>query len=351
MLQSFMVMGPLMDLENVNDRDKYLESTNWSCIPYGRYSTEINELASSHRCCRCCVGVERLGDLLSMIYLEVSSEETDKDVIDYVDLRINGESLERIEFAGLKVMASYDQQARPVRDGNKVIYPIKFAVFGPDGFFPLVALPSSAQVQFVCAFNLNLKTCPLMSIFAKYHILADSECRQSIRKDLAYPVWNKISEGFTVESNGSSVSQLQLTEFHGPVRELFVYVQQHEGANAPIMEPVKRMRMMIDGVQRTDMSPAWHRLVEAKNYNATPGDDLIYYIPFDHTPLAVQPACTLNMGMFDNLRVDMSMCAGKYTVVVCARVFNIMCMTPELNGMKWHPFDLTDRCPGFPIPS
>lgn len=348
MLQSFMVVGPLMDLKSVDGKDKYVESTNWSCIPYGRYSTEINELWSS-QCCRCCVGVARLGDLLSMIYLEVSSEETDIDVIDYVDLRVDGESLERIEFAWLKVMASYDQQARPVRDGKKVIYPIKFAVFGSDGFFPLVALPSSAQVQFVCAFNLQLKTCPSMSIFAKYHILNDSECRRSICKEVAYPVWNKISENFTVDSDGSSVSQLRLTKFHGPVRELFVYVHQHEKSKEPMREPVKRMRMMIDGVQRTNMSPGWHRLVEARNYNATPGDDLIYYIPFDNTPLAVQPACTLNMGMFDNPRLDMSMCAGKYTVVVCARVFNILCMTPELNGLKWSASQHDDQCPGFPV--
>lgn len=332
----------ILDLTGTDCREQFLQLEG-PCPP-ARYSSATTELATAASVLGTQAwDVVRMGDMVSAVWLEIPHEGSvdPLSLIDSVALLLGPQTLDELDSPWLRVRASYDRTARPVQLRSRTLWPIKFGVFGPRGLFPLVSLSREAPVRIVC----RIKTEVELKAFATYHVF-DKEARRAFPKQHALPSWHHRCMQFDVESIGDC-QQLRLHNFDGPVRELIVLVQPEARAEA-CAEPVVDLRLYLDGCRRTDSSPSWHRHVDARKYGVDDNQSLVYYMPFDDAPLESRPACTLNLSRFLDRTLKLRLAPGKFKVAVCARVFNIMCVTEELSGLKWRNRGRDDGYPGLP---
>lgn len=333
----------LLDLESTDGRESLLQLKGL-CLANARYSSANSRLLRGSLECGSVVwDLDRSGDMVSAVYLEIRHEDSVDPIslIDFVALTLNGAILDSIDSPWLKVQASFDKDTRPVKLQGRTVQRIKFGAFGPEGLFPLLRLSKDARLQIVCRTKAEVD----LDVFATYHIF-DQETRRTFPSKHALPVWNHMGVQHNVESTGAW-KEIRLHDFDGPVRELIVLVQP-EACTEACTEPVEGLELYLDKYRRTCSSPSWHRHVDAHKYGMDENPDPVYFIPFDDTPLASQPACTLNLSRFFDKSLRLRLARGKFKVTICARMFNVMCVSEEYSGLKWQCRGTRDSYPGFP---
>ena len=77
------------------------------------------------------------------------------------------------------------------------------------------------------------------------------------------------------------------------------------------------------------------RHVIPNHYYNVPNWETIYFMPFDHNPVAEDSTATFNFGKVDNPRMSLVLKPGQYEATVIARRFNVMMSACGVYGLKY----------------
>lgn len=286
------------------------------------------------------VTVNRHGDLVSDMYLEVEFAclqlPTDLiDIITSVAIDISGSTQESFTCAWLKILSKQNIAYKPVAtrtdNGYKVVYPLPFAM--TDIYFPIVSkFMDCREMKVHIEYNEKISSLVLKHQLHITYLYLDTEPRSWFKNNVhSYVIWNKVQREWLL--TGTEINQWhkivlcgpQMRVFDGPTRDLIVVIKEVGIPQYKYSEPVRQLRLRLNGMDREfNYDPLWYRSVNAARFYGVQANehDHIYYMPFDHTPLAKHATGTLNFGRFNWAKLWIDLKPGNYSITICARVMN-----------------------------
>lgn len=224
-----------------------------------------------------------------------------------------------------------------------MVYPLPFAL--TDVYFPIVSkFMDCKEMKVHIEYNEIFSKLVLKHQLQITYYYIDTEPRKWFKNEShSYIVWNKVQKTWNLVGTVQHQWQkLVLCEhgqcaFNGPTRDLIIVVKEIGTQNHE--EPMREMRLRLNGMDREfTYDPIWYRGVNAAKYYGVEANskDHIYYMPFDHTPLAKHPTATLNFSRFDWAKLWIDLKPGTYNITVCARVMNKVNFCCESVSTAWH---------------
>ena len=297
--------------------------------------------------------ISRNGDLVHRVYLEIdglqgaSDTSTTKsfDVIDYVELEIGGQLIDRHYGDWMKIWCELTHSASKsmlltgLSTGNKTWIPLQFAFCRNPGLaIPLIALQYH-EVKLNFRFTKSLTSGATVCLFCDYIYLDTDERRRFAQTSHEYLI-EQVQSNRKNNLAAGCVNKVNLT-FNHPVKELVWRDTKVSNITSGVLKLngherfSKRHGEYFSRVQRYQHhTGAGHFHDDADDVHVTDSMMTTYMYSFALQPEEHQPSGTCNMSRIDNAVLELE-AHGASCVDIYAVNYNVLRVMSGMGGLAY----------------
>lgn len=330
--------GGLLQLVAKDHRDTYLISDHDGIDDFSpklpsRRQNSSKELISRYPTSGTTIVLPFLGDTIKEVWFEITLNvgavvPNVYDIIDKVTLSTDLQEIESFSGEFLLILANNDAHLEPVRvckqHGDLIIYPLQLALL--EQHLPLFNLKDS-EVKLQITLKDKHKNDIACSAFRfMYYYLDTAMQRKWATQGKEYLLWIKQGQHADISGRDQGFTKIMLDSslWRGPVRELFVLIQNKDGPGRDCLE---KMSLVLNGNELQEpLDGFWYNKIFPKRYyNIDNPIENLYYYPFDHSPTEVEAKSSLNLNRLalDSAQLHLKLVPGEYHVYIAGRVMNI----------------------------